>query len=1773
MKNIFLLTLITIISFPLCILHTLEGPSQPEAAQFEPVDATDLVNLTTGDLSYVLPLMDVSGPEMGYPIVLSYHAGIGMNQEPTWVGLGWTLNPGAINRNVNGYPDDYNGDQIISRFKASIRGWSVGIGIGYGPAGIDLSYDSHKGFGMNLTVGVVTIGTSGASVGINAYGFNSTVGTNGVNIGASRYGFNASLNVSSSGNITGSVGYSRKIGPMSIGQNFTRDFSNGENVSEFSVKSPFSGFSIDSNGGSSASFSSAGVGLSGGSAGSEGEGKLSTTGFSFPIPFLWWINVSYSSWVWKLDNKSIDHCYGYWHMDEYWDEDRIDEDVKFERQQQGMMLYQSQDIYQVNSQGLSGTFAPFAEFSYLLRDFEAEDDDDPDDTGNLYNNYEIDDYPDTPEMIFRFIGESGTNFITDDLDGNWGNDYLKLSETRPYGSQKINPIFNEDPSHAKYGDIIGFSIITTDGKIYEYMQPVYQKLQYSFNQKDEDDIQTHTYTFYGTPYVTSWLLTAIKGPDYYDANTSEGCYEGDWGYWVKFNYETVPGDYIWRAPYTGYAPEGLEDGVESFSFGVKEQVFLSSIETETHIAEFQVSDSQNRAQASGLGNPKIMGDIEFNPDPGAPDDWLIRFRFSGDWVERLNGYPQNDEIIVRCYFSYTNGGGPQTYNLTMAEIQNYEYLPEEGVTVIEPNIEGIEPGSELIPSENNYTNLYIGKLIEASTINTSTAKQLDSINLYKKPADYFITPIKTIVFTYDFSLCHGTPNSIAPDQGKQTLKQVEFLEVNGASIMPPYLFEYANGQAALEDLNPNYHLAKYDRWGSYTINEEHTVEQNRNEADKAKAWSLTKITTPLGSEIEVEYEADSYYYVGNSIDFSEAKAWNLGKYSECYSDYTVFTVLDELNTLYITYDYLGQPGNTVQILGDNFNPGMTIWFEKQQARWEGQPYEQTDATEFFWWGTVWEPKIDDSENYYTYEVQGFTFDEVTVIDNEPNLSRIELKMNDDTQWNLFSAWMSQESYFTACDPCEGEHINPYADYVGTISESDCLGVGANNFGYPDQDWPCPDEYYNGHSLEYPNEWYPPLDWVQIKYKVFVSNSEILGGGIRVKSLKISDADNTSKICYKYVTQDKYLSQVEELNTISYSSGVTASLPNLHTDISYPYEEYTLDDRWRVGLYQGDPWYDDDIWYNEWGFRLPENMPVNVPFPWVYEEGNVNSVINQNFGLDYYPGLEDVLPGYQNTGDQYPGEAARYRQRFLDHAFSFGRPAPGVIYSRVEIINVDPDDDQDTPLNGKTSFEYYTAKDYDYEVNYDRPSNTVILNDRSGMMGKPKFVSYYKHEIDGNEIEYFKIKETIFNYTTSEDLHNHGVVKDAEGFVENMETKPLGLLQEKYVFHNELDPIDGENLIKIDKNTMSVYDLGREDIEYYYDDDSQEIGSNVIKLVNFVWDKISGANLGKATSNSQNETQISIYDPAYWHYPEMEQASDETEKNMISQIAKTTEYKTSSVDIDNIESLQNYQYSTDDIIGINVTTWKDWSSGLGMWHQDDTYKFIGNLDHFLDFTGDNWHIDPGNYIMNPSDPSHVPSWKRTSNITKYDNFSHPIEELGIDGVYSAAIFEHEGSLPVAIATNASYDQMAYYNFEYNTSEFQTGVGCSDLENGTVQSQTGEDINIYTPEDVPENRNYIVSWWIKLDGLNDWEYNETVLPPNSLIDFGGADGYIDEIRIYPKFASMSTYAYDPLTWKLITITDGNNISTYFDYDGAGRLIKVSDHYRNILKTHNYHYDRDE
>ncbi|AYL93830.1 hypothetical protein [Mucilaginibacter celer] len=157
------------------------GPAQPETQAFQPAEVSNMVDLQTGDFNYNIPLLDVGG----YPINLSYQSGAtGIDDEASWVGLGWSLNPGAINRQLRGIPDDFSGDDDkmetvhYTKPKVTVGGKVTGKAEFFGKAAngsltFGIFNDNYTGFGAEI----------GANAGLSFSFANSGNLTGGLGIG------------------------------------------------------------------------------------------------------------------------------------------------------------------------------------------------------------------------------------------------------------------------------------------------------------------------------------------------------------------------------------------------------------------------------------------------------------------------------------------------------------------------------------------------------------------------------------------------------------------------------------------------------------------------------------------------------------------------------------------------------------------------------------------------------------------------------------------------------------------------------------------------------------------------------------------------------------------------------------------------------------------------------------------------------------------------------------------------------------------------------------------------------------------------------------------------------------------------------------------------------------------------------------------------------------------------------------------------------------------------------------------------------------------------------------------------------------------------------------------------------------------------------------------------------------------------------------------------------------------------------------------------------
>ncbi|HMT72969.1 MAG TPA: PA14 domain-containing protein [Chitinophagaceae bacterium] len=198
------------------------GPSQPEMTAFKPVGADNMVDPFTGDFSYNIPLLDVGG----YPVNIFYSSGITMDQEASWVGLGWNINPGTIMRNMRGLPDDFDGKEDIIKKTQYVRKdetWGVNAGgrmeIFGGALGIGLDggifYNNMRGLGLEAGINpAISIGaksgddqTAPLSFGWKLSGNSQTGGSSTFNISLKNRNREALI-----GEASASIGYHSRQG-------------------------------------------------------------------------------------------------------------------------------------------------------------------------------------------------------------------------------------------------------------------------------------------------------------------------------------------------------------------------------------------------------------------------------------------------------------------------------------------------------------------------------------------------------------------------------------------------------------------------------------------------------------------------------------------------------------------------------------------------------------------------------------------------------------------------------------------------------------------------------------------------------------------------------------------------------------------------------------------------------------------------------------------------------------------------------------------------------------------------------------------------------------------------------------------------------------------------------------------------------------------------------------------------------------------------------------------------------------------------------------------------------------------------------------------------------------------------------------------------------------------------------------------------------------------------------------------------------------------------
>lgn len=1727
------------------------GPNAPEASGFEPVNATDMVNLASGDMAYVLPVMEVGG----LPISLSYHGGVPLDLESTWTGLGWNINTGAINRSLNATPDDWSGGNSVDfiRYKHAETVYSVNVGVGISQTaevGVGASWGSNKSLSGSVfaTVGLGKHLAASASIstdGNYSLGISAGTGKNG-DTGSS---FGGGIGIS--GNVSG--------GKIGVGVGVGMRSSDGMTVGV--------GASLD--GGMSASF---GYNSGGGNQSQSGaSGSLSTSSFSsgdWEVSSKGWyipIVVPYFSFGFGkqkvtytlekgynkkgygilygnidsadlnndaielnngVDSQFTDYQHRFRYIDSYDQTLPVSEkefvgDYDAEREKLNF-TFAGYDSYEVNGTGISGSMSPKILQNATVFGMGYTGSDPTSTNGGklrVYNHNSLTSTKtfgkNTPSDIeFYFNGHFTQNKgITPVMPISVNNTQNKLQDFIQSMPGSVSPTAsNQDHSRLKQGNYVevftnkqikdgqalgllsplnpegnglslqalsrtgteykdkgigGYKITAPDGKIYHFSQPVYH-----FEQVDrtilKDTSQNHiSEKRQYTPYATHWLLTAITGPDFVDTNNNNVADPQDYGYWVRMDYGKWSDGYVWRTPTdknlvdfnTNIEGKIFDEDFGNYQFGRKQLYYLDRVVSATHTAYFVKS----------LRYDSVGSDLNYfyTATDGGMDIVINNSGVGGGMITPKENFTYKSQlqlkldkiILVRnqeALVSKGNFNNPLQLNTLNVLNNGANYVKSYTIPFMSTG------GFYAEYNQNN----------QPPTIRINNESGVYDIKDFTN-FDYS-NAIKVVNFDYNYDLAvkkhndvnsKGSPGTIIcsanPRAGKLCLKQVKFLGRDNFDYMPPYQFEY-DGEYKSNTLPytsyPSNAIAQKTQTSSFagvSILNLRAKDEWGFLKERPQAWSMTKIVTPTGANIEFEHEEDDYLTEAFSSRF-----WRSGLHFDINNIDSQYFEIKVSKDLDVTYN-----ADEDFFFTDYFSVGDKLFVD-------------------FYLGLT-------DESFHTISGCEGAYAEIDI-----NKQALDIYSVHPTQGLTFR--LKKADFFTNQQEANDVYNNNF-----TLTQ----GFGSSIISQLRR-CPNPPNCGNGYNLIY----------------TFLANKvpiDQTGGGLRVKSITLKDENNN-----KYKTRYYYNvpgTGNDKGDSTYKSSGITSYSPVKGTKF-VPYQS-----------------------------QLPSPGVMYEYVTMVPQDGNGNDI-----------------------------GSTRYRYYTL-------KPAMNIFDENIEMKDID----------GTTIFKA-TVLNFDADDGYLNKSKkikskSIKLDVNTSLIGQFKSIEEFnKHGQLLSKIE----KKYLSGYELKSraDLPNGNINQVNRGSISE------SFQSMKSVFKtssSDNDPVLKNRFLSV--STKEEYTSVLQSIT------TTGVHGKTVESYSKT-DPATGAFMIVEKERANGSKHRIERVPAYTKYPEMgPKYLNVNNKNMLSQEAMTV------TSVERYGSPGNWANTGAAITTWNKEwTYRD-NTGFEttptferekIWRKHKSFVYKSDSPYFDNSTS----INTFNWQTGSSTNN---NWKKVSEITRYNHYSSPIETKDINNNFASSKMADKQN-KVIVSGNARYTEIYYSGAEYvdsNNSLYFEGEVLGAKYRSDEVAHTGR-YSVKTNQDnqrvfevigtsgdnnyyqIPNNYTqtfrpgkYKVSFWGYDEGriepytklmVNDSEIkvSEIVkagcwkqfnyyfdIPANQFINIHVKNSeasvfstglFYDDFRLCPIETSMNSYVYDHKTDELVTILDANNLGKTFVYDNAGRLL---------------------
>ncbi len=884
------------------------GPSQPESSAFEPAGTTQMVDMFSGDFTYNIPLFELPGPDGGYPFNLSYQSGITMEQEATWVGLGWNINPGAINRQVRGLPDEFKGDQVkVNQDVKALTTFGTSVGISVEIFGGDLSkavnlntsiyYNNYRGIGYgagaSFSMGSEARDGVQSSIGIS---FDSQNGIGG-NVSLGYEMTTASLGFNSESGLSGSLNYSiyreeetRENGILVDSWEGTRGIGASLLGSATYAYSPQVGMEYQT------------IPLSisfkiGGGAG------------AYP-------NMSFGGFynIQKLKETSYSRgAFGYFNLE---DEGKGENSLlDFNREKQTLIHEKTPnlpipsltaDYYNISGQGTGGMFRAWRS-----------------DYGSVFDPVAVSNTNGGSigvDLGMPHWGIAGTYTQGKAKSGPWTEDN-DMFDYHKFESPKSG---SYEPAYFKvYGEKTAtrkerFSEIGGNGAVRVEIESLggsgKYKAKKAYKNVNNDSIplipakaktDETGFVFSGERFIRGQNIQQITNEWLLDENGDELLPEYNFQYYNSVSNQFSKSEYKdERATHESHHFAGMtvvNKGGSRYVYGLpamnkkKVEALFSVVENtaDCHVTTpLDVKDNKPFYQRSGTDEF-----FQHTETPEFAHSYLLTSILGPDYVDINDNGPDEADYGYWVKFTYTKAHdnyqwrSPYTdAGLDLGVISKfsdnkgfYNYGEKEIWYLATAETKSHVAVFNLDQNGRTDALSAAGELAKGTAKGTDKLYSLASITLYTRAAyddavevSSFtgITALQTIEFEYNNSLCDEIDNGTT---GKLTLEKVGFyFQNNKRGLLNKYHFTYSSS-------NPKYSEHTYDRWGGFKDNgnkcqnlqlpyvsqfdissDQDSVAKYSHKttmANSAQAWHLTEIVTPTKSKINIDYESDDYSYV------------------------------------------------------------------------------------------------------------------------------------------------------------------------------------------------------------------------------------------------------------------------------------------------------------------------------------------------------------------------------------------------------------------------------------------------------------------------------------------------------------------------------------------------------------------------------------------------------------------------------------------------------------------------------------------------------------------------------------------------------------------------------------------------------------------------------------------------------------------------------------------------------------------------------------------------